>query len=415
MSSSIREQVPETLCGLIYRAAGERMLEKAVFSRCHDRSVVRRTLTLRQVRGEVVLQLETLRTAQVAEVKGKDKPVQASQENLPLTGDVRERLMTLIGESDQVNLFTTAGSCEYRCSRGGQEILLGAAPLLDALNGQAPGEPKRLVVGGNDRKKNHILSGAEPFLIRLGISDGQGRVHDKKQPKFRQINRFLELIRDAESCLPENGSLGICDLCCGKSYLSFAVYHYFTAIRHRQVRMVGVDMKAEVMDDCNAIARELGMDGLSFVCADVSLYEFGSPEDCPDMVISLHACDTATDRVLDRAIAWGARLILSTPCCHHEMMRRLDCPALDFIAGHSMLKQKLCDAATDALRLKRLEAAGYEVAALELIDPEETPKNVMLRGIRRYDPASARCRKAAEAYAAAERFLLGGGAPCSKD
>ena len=415
MSSSIREQVPETLCGLIYRAAGERMLEKAVFSRCHDRSVVRRTLTLRRVRGEVVLQLETLRTAQVAEVKGKDKPVQASQENLPLTGDVRERLMTLIGESDQVNLFTTAGSCECRRSRGGQEILLGAAPLLDALNGQASGEPKRLVIGGNDRKKNHILSGAEPFLIRLGISDGQGRVHDKKQPKFRQINRFLELIRDAESCLPENGSLGICDLCCGKSYLSFAVYHYFTAIRHRQVRMVGVDMKAEVMDDCNAIARELGMDGLSFVCADVSLYEFGSPEDCPDMVISLHACDTATDRVLDRAIAWGARLILSTPCCHHEMMRRLDCPALDFIAGHSMLKQKLCDAATDALRLKRLEAAGYEVAALELIDPEETPKNVMLRGIRRYDPASARCREAAEAYAAAERFLLGGGAPCSKD
>lgn len=419
MSSSIREQVPETLCGLIYRAAGERMLEKAGFSRCHDRSVVRRTLTLRRVRGEVVLQLETLRTAQVAEVKGKDKPVQASQENLPLTGDVRERLMTLIGESDQVNLFTTAGSCECRRSRGGQEILLGTAPLLDALNGQASGEPKRLAVGGNDRKKNHILSGAEPFLIRLGISDGQGRVHDKKQPKFRQINRFLELIRDAESCLPENGSLGICDLCCGKSYLSFAVYHYFTAIRHRQVRMVGVDMKAEVMDDCNAIARELGMDGLSFVCADVSLYEFGSPEgspmDSPDMVISLHACDTATDRVLDRAISWGARLILSTPCCHHEMMRRLDCPALDFIAGHSMLKQKLCDAATDALRLKRLEAAGYEVAALELIDPEETPKNVMLRGIRRYDPASARCRKAAEAYAAAERFLLGGDVPCSKD
>ena len=314
-----------------------------------------------------------------------------------------------------MNLFTTAGSCECRRSRGGQEILLGASPLLDALKVQASGEPKRLAVGGNDRKKNHILSGAEPFLIRLGISDGQGRVHDKKQPKFRQINRFLELIRDAESCLPENGPLGICDLCCGKSYLSFAVYHYFTAIRHRQVRMVGVDMKAEVMDDCNAIARELGMEGRSFACADVSLYEFGSPEDCPDMVISLHACDTATDRVLDRAISWGARLILSTPCCHHEMMRRLDCPALDFIAGHSMLKQKLCDAATDALRLKRLEAAGYEVAALELIDPEETPKNVMLRGIRRYDPASARCREAAEAYAAAERFLLGGGAPCSKD
>ncbi len=313
--------------------------------------------------------------------------------------------------------MTSVAPVEFRRSKGGKETLLGAAPLRRALDEGVPA-PKKLTVGGNDRQKRRILTGEEPFLRTLGVSDAGGRVHDKKQAKFRQINRFLELIRDIESALPAEGELHICDLCCGKSYLSFAVYHYFTAIRHRAVRMVGVDMKADVMDDCNAIARTLGMDGLTFVCADVGLYEFGDERRAPDaptpqapetvhMVISLHACDTATDLVLQKAMDWGARVVLSTPCCHHELNRRLSAPALDFVSEHSMLRQKLCDAATDALRLKLLESRGYEVAALELIDPEETPKNIMLRGIRRYDPASARCQKAAAEYAAAYEFLMG--------
>ena len=197
---------------------------------------------------------------------------------------------------------------------------------------------------------------------------------------------------------------------CGKSYLSFAVYHYFTAIRGRTVRMVGVDMKAEVMAECEAVARSLGMDGLTFVCGDVTLFEFPGLSDGSarvHMVISLHACDVATDIVLDKATEWGARIILSTPCCHHDLNRRLNSPALSFVAEHSMLRQKLCDAATDALRLKKLEANGYETAALELIDPEETPKNIMLRGIRKYSPDAARCQRAAEEYAAAYAFLTG--------
>jgi hypothetical protein len=170
--------------------------------------------------------------------------------------------------------------------------------------------------------------------------------------------------------------------------------------------MVGVDMKAEVMDECNAIARHLGMDGLEFICGDVTLYEF--PEGAQvNLVISLHACDIATDIVLNKAMEWGAKVVLSTPCCHHDLNRRLNSPALGFIAEHSMLRQKLCDAATDALRLKKLEAGGYDVTALELIDPEETPKNIMLRGIRKYDPASARCQQAAREYAVAYEFLTG--------
>ena len=398
-SSAVRENASGVLYDLLTDAAGAGLLEKAVFSKCRDRAVVRIVLTLRLVRNNVVLQAETFRQAEVAAVSGKTKPVQAGQENLPLdspSGQTRDRLTGLIAACNQINLITTAGNAEFRRSRNGAEILLGAAKVRAALDAaQLPGgsAPRKIDIAGHDRVKQHILTGAEPFLIRLGVSDANGRVHDKKQPKFRQITRFLELIRDTESALPATGCLHICDLCCGKSYLSFAVYHYFTAIRHREVHMVGVDMKADVMDACNDIARDLGMTGLSFLCADISLYESDEPV---DMVISLHACDTATDLVLGKAIEWKAKVVLSTPCCHHELNRTLNCPELEFIARHSLLRQKLCDAATDALRLARLEAAGYEVVALELIDPEETPKNVMLRGVRRYDPSSSRCKAAAE-------------------
>lgn len=407
--SAGRESASDVLQALLSDSTRTGLLEKAVFSKCRDHAIVRIVLTLRMVRGGVVLQAETFRQAEVAEVSGKSKPIQASQENLPPDSDsTGRRIRELISACDQVNLITSAGTAEFRRSRSGTETVLNASKLRAALNAslncQQSRSPQKISITGHDRVKNHILSGSEPFLIRLGISDENGRVHDKKQPKFRQINRFLEMIRDTEPALPAEGCLNICDLCCGKSYLSFAVYHYFTAVRNRQVRMVGVDMKADVMDACNRISSDLGMDGLSFLCADISLYESDKPV---DMVISLHACDTATDLVLGKAIDWKAKVVLSTPCCHHELNRNLNCPELNFIARHSLLRQKLCEAATDALRLTRLEAAGYEVAALELIDPEETPKNIMLRGIRRFDPSSARCRAAAEALKSATHLLTG--------
>lgn len=219
-------------------------------------------------------------------------------------------------------------------------------------------------IAANNRRKAHILQGDEPFLRLLDVSDANGRVHDKKQAKFRQINRFLELIRDCLPALPQAGELRVCDLCCGKSYLSFAAYHYFANVLGRTVRMTGVDLKPDVIDRCNLAARALG---------------------------------------------WGADAILSTPCCHHELNHTLNCPALGFIGAHSMLRQKLCDAATDALRLKYLEASGYSVAALELIDPEETPKNILLRGLRdrSFDPQSDRARRLWAEYETAKRFLVG--------
>ncbi len=170
--------------------------------------------------------------------------------------------------------------------------------------------------------------------------------------------------------------------------------------------MTGVDLKPDVVAYCNEVAQKLHFDGLEFLCGDISTYDTGEKV---HLVISLHACDTATDLVLAKAMEWNADVILSTPCCHHELNHTLNCPSLGFIAEHSMLRQKLCDAATDALRLKLLESRGYAVAALELIDPEETPKNIMLRALRRpnFDLASPAAQRLQKEYLAAKSFLLG--------
>ncbi len=375
---------------LISQAATKGALKKAVLSKPQDAANVKCTLTLRRVGDKTVLQAETLRADN-----------KALHENLA-PGDV-SRLEEIASPWAQINLLTTLGDCELRSSKKGKVTLLGGGKLFRAL---AENDAPCAKIESNNREKNYILTGNEPFLKLLDVSDENGRVRDKRQSKFRQINRFLELIRDCIGHLPTEGTLRICDLCCGKSYLSFAAYHYFTEVLHRDVKMTGVDLKPDVVAYCNEVAKKLHFDGLEFLCGDVNKYEC---HEHVHLVISLHACDIATDFVLNKATEWGADVILSTPCCHHEMNHTLECEALSFIAKHSMLRQKLCDAATDALRLARLEACGYSVCALELIDPEETPKNVMLRALRRrnFDPTSAEAKRLQEKYLATKAFLVG--------
>ncbi|MBE6590192.1 MAG: SAM-dependent methyltransferase [Ruminococcaceae bacterium] len=375
---------------LISRAACKGILKKAVLSKPKDSGTVRTALTLRLVGGRTVLQAETLRADH-----------KALHENIERE-DV-ERILSLSSAFLQINLLTSVGECELRRSKNGKETLLGGEKLLRAME---TAEAPTVQVSGNNREKSYILKGDEPFLRLLDVSDANGRVKDKKQSKFRQINRFLELIRDCLGHLPKDGTLRVCDLCCGKSYLSFAAYHYFANVLGRRVRMTGVDLKPDVVEYCNSVAKKLSFDGLEFLCGDVGKYD---TEDHVHLVISLHACDIATDLVLGKAAQWKSDVILSTPCCHHEMNHTLSCEALSFIAEHSMLRQKLCDAATDALRLKRLEASGYAVCTLELIDPEETPKNIMLRALRRpdFDPRSKEAQRLMEEYRAAKAFLVG--------
>ncbi len=379
---------------LILRTASLCVMKKVVFSMSRREELKKCVLTLKDIGRARVLQMEIF----LSDNKAK-------QENISL--EDASALDRYIDSFDRINLITTAGDCEYKRSKSDNTALIGADKLCAALDRENVGVQSfaRITPGANNKVKNHILHGGEQFLVHLGVSDKNGRVYDKKQAKFRQINRFLELIRDVEDKLPD-GELRICDLCCGKSYLSFAVYHYFAVIKKRSVKMTGIDLKPDVVEYCSSVSRALGFDGLEFLCGDINFY---SADEHVNLVISLHACDIATDIVLDKALAWRADIILSTPCCHHDLNRRLDCDALSFVAEHSMLRQKLCDAATDALRLKLLEAHGYDVSALELVDPDETPKNIMLRGIRRkkFDPDGERERRAAREYREAYFFLTG--------
>lgn len=378
---------------VILDCAKKQLLKKAVFSKSNNKSIVRTVITLKNISGKLCLQAESFFTDN-----------KARHENIFLDSSALSAICELISSFAQVNLITTCGDCEYKSSRSGKETLIGVAALAKKINADEA-SLSRAEIGGNNQKKNYIIDTDAPFLQHLGISDKNGRIHDKKQSKFRQINKFIENIRDIYSHLPSVGELVIYDLCCGKSYLSFAVYHYFANILKRQVVMFGVDLKADVIEYCNSVAAELGFDGLKFYCGDITAHKF---ERKPHLVISLHACDTATDVVIEKAIAEQAPVILSTPCCHHELNHSLNCPSLSFIAEHSMLRQKLCDAATDALRLKLLEANGYSVCAVELIDPEETPKNVLLRAVKKpSSPATlVKARAAMLEYEQAKKFLL---------
>ena len=377
---------------LILLASKKHLLKKAVLSKPLDRALQKTVLTARLISKKEALQAESFH-----------KDNKATHKNYFIDSLGEKALADVLSEFKQINIITEVGECELRISASGKHTLLGDKKLEAALAASTVNDKATIVE--NDRKKSHILSGSEPFLKRLGVSDENGRVFDKKRSKFNQINRFLEIIRDCEDKLP-NDSIRICDLCCGKSYLSFAAYHYFANVRGMSVSMTGVDLKPDVIEECAKIAKDLGFNGLEFIQGDINLY---SPEVLPSLVISLHACDTATDAVLQNASKWKADVILSTPCCHHELNHVINCPELEFITRHSMLRQKLCDAATDALRLLRLESEGYVTSTIELIDPNETPKNIMLRAIRnkKYNANSKEASDARERYIKAKSFLCG--------
>lgn len=232
---------------LIVLAARKRQLKKAVLSKPGDAGDVRAVLTLRHIGGRDCLQAECFRTDN-----------KAMHENLP--PEVSGELLGLLARFGQVNLLTAAGESELRCGKRGTLTVLGGEKLRKKLEAMPDSTAE---VPENDRKKQYILQGDEPFLRLLDVSDANGRVKDKRQAKFRQINRFLELVRDCQQHLPKEGVLRICDLCCGKSYLSFAAYHYFANILGREVRMTGIDLKPDVIAYCGDVARQLGWTGWS--------------------------------------------------------------------------------------------------------------------------------------------------------
>ena len=342
--------------------------------------------TLKNIGDKPVLQLEAFLT------EGR-----VTHDNVSPT-DLEAAVIALMAEFKKADLTCKDGNASLMISKKGDKATLIKHGKLDS----AP--TSDVTDAGNDRRKKHVLTGSELFLTHLGISDNNGRVRDKMQSKFRQINRFCEYISEAMSHIPAEGVVYIADLCCGKSYLSFAAYHTVKYVFARECVMYCVDLKKSVIDYCAEIAEKCAYDGMKFYAMDINKF---TPECAPHMVISLHACDVATDIVLDAAIRCRAEVILSTPCFHHELNSKLDCESLSFIGKRPLLRQKLCSAATDALRLMRLEAAGYETDATELIDPEDTPKNIMLRGYLKKGRSEKKLASALEEYKTAYRFMYG--------
>ena len=233
----------------------------------------------------------------------------------------------------------------------------------------------------HDRVKRRLLPEGTPvpFLVELGVMTREGKVRAQRYDKFRQVNRFLELVEDVLPSLRAR-PLRVVDFGSGKSYLTFALHHLFTAVHEREVEIVGLDLKAEVVDHCEALARKLGAHGLRFEVGDIAGYEALAGV---DLVVSLHACDTATDDALDRAVRAEVPVILAVPCCQHELLPQLENAALGPLLRHGTLRERFAAEVTDAARAQLLGAVGYDVQVLEFIELEHTPKNVLLRAVAR--------------------------------
>ena len=246
-----------------------------------------------------------------------------------------------------------------------------------------PSKPtKKPEISTHNRLKNYLLDEATngPFWKTLGIANASGKIKPDKQPKFRQVNRFLEIVSTVMSHLDGKETLNIVDFGCGKAYLTFALYHYLTETLKRKVHITGIDLKKDVVNHLEAIRKDLGYHSLQFFEGDIKTFPI--PHKRVDLVISLHACDTATDLVLDRAIQAGAEVILAVPCCQHELYTKIKQPLLNPLLKHGILKERFAALATDALRSLRLEASGYAVQVIEFIDTEHTPKNLMLKAVK---------------------------------
>lgn len=253
----------------------------------------------------------------------------------------------------------------------------GTITIKKKMNASAK-QPK--ISLSHNRKKKYILEEGipVPFLIDLGVMTQNGNIVNAHYDKFRQINRFLEYIEDILPSLPTDRELRILDFGCGKSYLTFAIYYYLKVLKGYPVRITGLDLKEDVIRHCNELAVKYGYDKLEFLCGDIAYYDGCSQV---DMVVTLHACDTATDYALAKAVGWGAKVILSVPCCQHELNKQMKNDLLSPVLHCGILKERMAALMTDGLRAQILEANGYRTQILEFIDMAHTPKNLLIRAV----------------------------------
>lgn len=265
------------------------------------------------------------------------------------------------------------------------QVLVSKKGAVSILRKKTKAEALPKLPLSHNRTKNYILNEGTPvpFLVELGVMTKDGTVTKAKYDKFRQINRFLEFVQDILPSLPHDRTITILDFGCGKSYLTFAIYHFLKVLHGLDVCIIGLDLKKDVIANCNRLAERLGYSELTFLHGDIADYEGMNQV---DMVVTLHACDTATDFALAKAIGWNASVILSVPCCQHELNKQLNNDELAPLLKYGLIKERTAALFTDAIRGNLLEAAGYQTQILEFIDMEHTPKNILLRAVRKQIP-----------------------------
>jgi hypothetical protein len=336
-----------------------------------------------------------------------------THENVPVSDAAECCLKLLQGQFEHLHIFAQECDIAIRVQRDGDFLWREARPTKATASAG-------LQVTHN-RSKNYLIPENEPcpFLFEIGVMNREGKVLAAKQNKFRQINRFLELVNDVLPHLPADREIQVVDFGSGKSYLTFALHHLLTAIHERPARIRGVDLKADVIQNCSRIANELQCEGLTFHHGDIATFsETGSAHSGPataqqvDLMVSLHACDTATDAALAQAVRWEAPVILAVPCCQHEVAANLKPEAaLASLSEHGILKERFAALATDAMRANILEICGYQTQIIEFIDLEHTPKNLLIRAVRRTTPAGTMQQQELRTRYTEFKKLLGIGAP----
>ena len=352
----------EELCQLLKDATSEGSLVKCVFScpRTSERQFQRVDVRPVEVRGQRLLQF-TSHTA-----------TQQLHANLNAEEGAVELIRLARFAFRNIRLSTTTATCDARFSRKGKCFLRQEASRKEPVPTEAV---------PHDRTRNYLIPEGVPcpFLIHTGVMTNDGSVRASHSRKFRQINRYLEFIRDIVDELPSNRPLQIIDFGCGKSYLTFATHYLLTTLLKRECRIIGLDRRADVVDTCAKIVKDLGLTNLEFQVGDIAGYASSAQV---DLVISLHACDTATDEALAQAVRWQSPVILAVPCCQHELNSYLAGSSLRPLTAYGVSKERFASLATDALRASLLTAAGYQTQLMEFIDTEHTPKNLLIRCVR---------------------------------
>ena len=285
----------------------------------------------------------------------------------------------------QMELKSSQGSVQALVSKKGKMTVKvknnPAAANSPSVKIAAPSRKEKLAALSHNRSKHYIIEEGTPvpFLADLGVMTAEGKIVRSRYDKFRQINRFLEFIEDVLPRLDKSRENVIIDFGCGKSYLTFAMYYYLKVRMGYPIRIIGLDLKKDVIKNCSRLAVKYGYDKLNFY--EGSIEEFEGVTQV-DMVVTLHACDTATDYALYKALRWGASVILSVPCCQHELNKQISVSELEPITDYGILKERFCALATDGIRAKILEEQGYDTQILEFIDMEHTPKNLLIRAVK---------------------------------